>query len=160
MALVLCILLLVPLECAGLGINYEKSLEQQLRIIIAKHPRYVWGGSEDETKGLDCSGYIYLASRRAALPVSRTTSLSMSRGGGNFIGHDILFRDARGLDFIWWTFTANRPQGHIGVLIRHPATGVPAVTHSSSKRGVVCDYTTGALLRDISKVRRLSIGDN
>jgi len=83
----------------------------------------------------------------------------MSRGGGGWIGTNILFRDSREMDITWWTFTATRPNGHLGVLIRHPASGVPAVTHASSKRGIVCDYIQGSLFRDISKCRRLSIGD-
>ena len=159
MVLILCLILLIPVEGLTLGVNYEYALEKQLRLIIAKHPKYTWGGAESEEKGVDCSGYITLASRRAGLPVHRTTALNMSRGLSGWIGRDILFRDTRGLDVVWWTFTAARPEGHVGVLIRHPATGIPACTHSSSKRGVVCDYLQGSLFRDISKVRRLTIGD-
>jgi hypothetical protein len=160
MALILCFLLLIPLECAGLGVNYEIAWDRELKQVIAKHPRYLWGGSTDVEKGLDCSGYLFYAARRAAMPVHRTTSLQMSRGGGCWVGRNILFRDSREMDIVWWTFSAARPNGHLGVAIRHPKYGIPAVTHSSSSRGVVCDYIQGSLFRDITATRRLSIGDN
>jgi hypothetical protein len=160
MALILCFLLLIPLECAGLGVNYEIAWDRELKTVVRAHPRYLWGGSEDVQKGLDCSGYLYYTARRAGFPVHRTTSLQMSRGSGGWVGRNILFRDTREMDVIWWTFTANRPNGHLGTLIRHPSTGVPAVTHASSKRGVVADYIQGTLFRDISATRRLTIGDN
>jgi hypothetical protein len=159
MALILCFLLLIPVEGLTLGVNYEYALEKQLRLIIAKHPRYVWGGAESEEKGLDCSGYIYLASRRAALPVSRQTAFGMALNRGGWISAPILFRDTRELDIVWWTFSKDRPNGHVGVLIKHPRTCLPAVTHASSKRGVITDYLSGSLFRDISRTKRLTIGD-
>jgi len=152
-------LLLCPSQTLGLGINYEAAWEKQLKIIIAAHPRYVWGGAEDETKGLDCSGYLYLSARRAGFPVHRTTALHMRAGGGGWLGVDIMFRDSRQLDIVWWTFSQGRPHGHVGILIRHPVHGIPAVTHASSKRGVVVDYVAGRLLGDLSATRRLKIGD-
>ncbi len=162
----LCLLLfsLLALSFAGhdawgLGPHYKRSFERQLKFIIAKHPKYLWGGAEDLDKGLDCSGYVYLAARWAAIPgVTRTTSLRMSLGLGGWRGVDIDFRDADALDLPFWTFKAKRPCGHVGVFLRDQ-NAMPAVTHASSRRGVVLDTMQGRLVRNLTKVRRLTIGD-
>jgi hypothetical protein len=45
------------------------------------------------------------------------------------------------------------------VLLRN-RNGIPCVTHTSAKRGVVLDEIRGTLLTDLAKVRRLTIGDH
>jgi len=143
----------------GLGDQYAKPFKQNIQTIINAHPRYVWGESTRESRGLDCSGYIFLGAKRAGMPVSRTTSRNMRRGLGGWNGVDIMFHSTEELDIIWWTFTSARPDGHIGILWRD-RSGLPAVTHSSStQKGVVVGYLEGALFRDISAIRRLIIGD-
>ena len=143
----------------ALAPNYKRSFERQLKFIIARHPKYLWGGADDLDKGLDCSGYVYLAARWAAIPgVTRTTSLRMSLGFGGWRGIDIDFKDADALDLPFWTFKAKRPCGHVGVFLRDK-TGMPAVTHASPRRGVVLDQMRGRLLKDLARIRRLTIGD-
>lgn len=153
------ILAFLPTDLMALGKAYSVALNQQLQIIIIKHPRYVWGGSEDESKGLDCSGYIYLAAKRAGMPIHRTTSLEMARGHGGWIGTDILYTDAKELDFVWWTFKTTREHGHIGILLRSKS-GSPAVTHASESRGVVVDEIKESTFRHLSKVRKITLGDS
>lgn len=146
-------------EAWGLAPHYKRSFGRQLKFIIAKHPKYLWGGADNLDKGLDCSGYVYLAARWAAIPgVTRTTSLRMSLGFGGWRGIDIDFSDADALDLPFWTFKAKRPRGHVGVFLRDKH-GMPAVTHASSRRGVALDQMQGRLLRNLTKVRRLTIGD-
>jgi cell wall-associated NlpC family hydrolase len=143
----------------ALGPSYKRSFERQLKFIIAKHPKYLWGGADDLDKGLDCSGYVYLAARWAAIPgITRTTSLRMSLGFGGWKGTAIDFKDAEALDLPFWTFNAKRPCGHVGVFLRDNS-GMPAVTHASQRRGVVLDQMQGLLLRNLTKVRRLTIGE-
>ncbi len=153
------LLTIITTQALALGASYSTAFERELLTIIARHPRYVWGGAETEAKGLDCSGFIFLAARRAGMPVIRVTSAQMAQGRGGWIGRDIAFRDSAELDIIWWTFKPERPLGHLGVLIRHPVYKTPSVTHASSTRGVVVDFIQGPLLRDLSKTRRLTIGD-
>ena len=143
----------------GLGVNYADSFRKNIQTIIDAHPRYVWGGSETESKGLDCSGYIYLSAKRSGMAISRTVARNMRYGLSGWVGYDIELRDTEELDLIWWTFSTARPHGHIGILWRDKA-GLPAVTHASgSSRGVVVGWLQGSLFRDISAIRRLTIGD-
>jgi hypothetical protein len=142
----------------ALGPGYARALTFELRTIIDKHPPYAWGGSTDERKGLDCSGYIYLASRRAGLPVRRTTARRMAVGEGGWTGIPVVLEDPanRGdpLDLVFWTFTAKRSNGHVGV-----RWGKHAVTHASTRRGVVVDLLTGVLLKALTKSIHLTIGE-
>jgi hypothetical protein len=143
----------------GLGEQYANSFKKNIQTIINAHPKYVWGGSESEAKGVDCSGYIYLAAKRSGMPVSRTTARNMRHGLGGWTGNNILFNSAEELDIVWWTFTSARSDGHIGILWQD-RNGFPAVTHaSSSSGGVVVGYIQGSLFRDISALRRLTIGE-
>jgi cell wall-associated NlpC family hydrolase len=143
----------------GLDECYKRSLQRQLEFIIAKHPKYVAGGADDPDKGLDCSGYVYLAAKWAGIPgICRTTSLKMSQGLCGWTGVDIGLDSADVCDLPFWTFEPHRPNGHVGVFLRDP-NGWPAATHASSRRGVVLDALQGKLLRDLTKVRRLTIGD-
>lgn len=110
-------------------------------------------------EGVDCSGYLFLAAKWAGIPgVTRTTSQRMAMGLGGWVGRDIDFTEADECDLPFWTFRKARPYGHVGVFLRHPC-GMPAVTHASSTRGVVLGDLTGPLLRNLSKVRRLTIGE-
>ncbi|MGO9567269.1 MAG: hypothetical protein ACLP5H_07000 [Desulfomonilaceae bacterium] len=143
----------------ALGPSYKRSLKRQLTFIIAKHPKYTWGGAESLDQGLDCSGYIFLACKWAGIPgITRTTALRMSLGLGGWHGKDIDLADADECDLSFWTFKEHRPNGHVGAIVR----GLDAdiyVTHASSRRGVVLDGLEGLLLQKLTKVRRLTIGD-
>ncbi|MEI8183355.1 MAG: NlpC/P60 family protein [Desulfomonile sp.] len=143
----------------GLAERYERSLTRQLNFIIAKHPRYAWGGAEDLQKGLDCSGYIFLAAKWAAIPgITRTTAYRMSQGLGGWNGRDIVLDSARQCDLVFWTFVPARLHGHVGAILRD-RQGLHKVTHSSARRGVVLDRLEGLSLRSLTGIRRLTIGD-
>jgi hypothetical protein len=143
----------------ALGPSYKRSLKRQLTFIIAKHPKYTWGGAESLDQGLDCSGYIFLACKWAGIPgITRTTALHMSLGLGGWQGKDIGLSEADDCDLPFWTFKAHRQNGHVGALVRGMDDEIQ-VTHASSSRGVVLDDLQGVLVQKLTKLRRLTIGD-
>ena len=73
---------------------------------------YVFGGSSFASGGFDCSGGIYYVQRYIGRPIPRTTSRKMYFLAGGAGKH---WSDAECLDWIWWTFTPNRPHGHVGM---------------------------------------------
>ncbi|MBI5248426.1 MAG: C40 family peptidase [Desulfomonile tiedjei] len=146
-------------EAWGLAENYKRSVREQYLFIISKHPKYTWGGAEDLDKGLDCSGYIFLACKWAGVPgVTRTTSLRMSMGLGGWSGKDIDPKDADECDLLFWTFQPHRPNGHVGAFINDRNSELK-ITHASTSRGVVLEDLHGVLATNLTKVRRLTIGD-
>jgi hypothetical protein len=145
-------------DCYALSELYKRSLKQQLNFIIEKNPKYTWGGAEDPEHGLDCSGYLFLASKWAGIPgITRTTSKNMAFGLGGWTGFDLSeLEEVDDCDLVFWTFSESRPHGHVGAFIdgKHLR-----VTHASSKHGVISQKLTDFLIRNLSKVRRLTIGD-
>ncbi len=138
---------------------YRSSLKRQLTFIVAKHPKYSWGGSDSLDLGLDCSGYIFLASKWAGIPgITRTTALRMSLGLGGWQGKDIDRSQADECDLSFWTFKEERLNGHVGAFLCGPDNAMQ-VTHASLRRGIVLDRLDGLLLQKLTKVRRLTIGD-
>lgn len=110
----------------------------------------------NERQGLDCSGYLFLAAKRAGLPVKRTTAARMARGECGWTGRRVAAcADAEKLDLGFWTFDKARPHGHAGAFL---GKGGP-VTHASSSRGVVAEPLKGTLERTLSMARRLTLGD-
>ena len=139
--------------------HYEKSLKEQLLFIIRKHPKYLRGGANDLERGLDCSGYVYLAAKWAGIPgISRTTSFRMSQGFGGWSGRDIKLSNAEECDLLFWTFSKNQPFGHVGAMLRG-AQGRKQAAHASPRLGVVLRPLKGSLAQNLSKVRRLTIGE-
>jgi cell wall-associated NlpC family hydrolase len=165
-AVLLCLLLfsLSVLCSAGpdawcLAPWYEKSLKTQLLLIIKQHPQYLWGGSSDLNKGLDCSGYVYLAARWAGIPgVTRTTSLRMAQGFGGWTGKDVDLEQGVDCDLLFWTFAPNKPFGHVGFLVL-TGQGRKETAHASPRLGVVLRPLRGSLKQNLIKVRRLTIGE-
>jgi hypothetical protein len=161
--LLLCLLLSLSFthNSDALSPELQTTFEKELRVIIDRHPRYTWGGSESEVRGVDCSGYLYLAAKRAGLPVQRTTALYMSKGFGGWESIKIQVKDISHLDLTFWTWRdkPNRPEGHVGVVLMEPGEIELRVTHASEKRGVVLDKLEGVLKRDLTAVRRLTIDD-
>lgn len=146
-------------EAWALSESYKRSFQRQLHFIISKHPKYTWGGAEDIEKGLDCSGYIFLAAKWAAIPgITRTTANRMALGMGGWVGREIGLNDADKCDLAFWTFTMGRPHGHTGVFLGDKE-GRQEVTHASAHSGVVVERLYGPLLRNLTRVRRLTIGD-
>jgi len=80
---------------------------------IEKYP-YVWGGDTIRDGGFDCSGAIYFVQAQIGKPVPRTTSKKYNILAGGSPKH---WQDGKCLDWIWWTFTPDRPYGHIGMHI-------------------------------------------
>lgn len=147
-------------DAFALDITYERAFVRELRFIIAKNPRYTWGGAADLTKGLDCSGYVYLAGKWAGIPgIVRTTSYRMALGLDGWIGVDVPIEQAQQCDLSFWTWkkTPHRSDGHVGVFLTDK--GELRVTHASSSKGVVLVPIRGVLRTDLSKVRRLTLGE-
>jgi len=147
-------------ESAALDEAYKRCLERQLRFIIAKNPPYSAGGASDLEKGLDCSGYVFLACKWAGIPgVKRTTSFRMAMGLDGWTGKDIPQESCSSCDLAFWTWhkSLDRPYGHVGVFLK--AGPRLEVAHASSKRGVVLAPLRGSLQTDLSKVRCLTIGE-
>jgi len=145
----------LPSKADALGKAYARAFEFELKSILDKHPKYVWGGSESEEKGLDCSGYLYLAARRAGMPVRRTTALRMSQADGGWHSRIISKTHTKLLDLLWWTWKeGKRPNGHVGVKWKDNH-----ILQSASSRGVVEDELKGRLVDKMTLARRLEIGD-
>ncbi len=135
------------------------SLKKQFLFIIRRHPQYLRGGASNLEKGLDCSGYVYLAAKWAGIPgISRTTAFRMSRGFGGWSGRDITLSDADECALLFWTFTETQPFGHVGALLRS-SQGRNQAAHASARKGVVLRPLAGSLTQNLSKVRRLTIGE-
>ncbi len=159
--MMVCVMWLISSNCYGLGDWYSFSFRKNLWLIIDRHPVYSWGGSESERKGLDCSGYIYLAAKRSGIPVRRVTAMQMRQGLGGWIGRDTDLGHAGELDLVWWTWIdkPHRPHGHVGVFLIGRRSELLEVTHSSSSHGVIIQELKGMFLRDISDIRNLVIGN-
>jgi cell wall-associated NlpC family hydrolase len=142
--------------CEALPPDWASSFSYQLKRIAAKSPRYVWGGIDAE-KGLDCSGYVWLAAKWAAIPgIQRTTALRMSQGRDGWTGREVRHTEATETDLLFWTWKdgRQRPFGHVGVLM-----GEREAAHASERRGVVITPLLGSLVRDLVMIRRLTIGE-
>jgi len=142
----------------GEAIGYEEAerFRSEVARIVDARPRYVWGGSHSEASGLDCSGMVFLAARRAGLPVRRTTAERMYYGDAGWTGYCVGHNDRQELDLIWWRFKPTRPYGHVGIVFRDR----DSAAHASSSRGYTgVSAIAGALLKNISGVRRLNHGE-
>jgi cell wall-associated NlpC family hydrolase len=129
---------------------------RQLEQIIDANPRYRWGGAESVRQGLDCSGYLYLAAKRAGIPVQRHTALGMFHGSGGWLAVDIPRSAARDLDLVWFTLKVTRPHGHVGVFWDDNEH----FTHAGRSRGVVVSPVDPYWTDKVSGVKRLTIGDD
>ena len=162
MRILLLLFLLLPSVAFGLNPEYREGMKHQLYIIIDRHPFYKWGESSEESKGLDCSGFLFLAARRTGIPVLRRNALQMRNGEGGWTGKDTDIDHMDELDIIWWTWPGSgftRPHGHVGILLRTRDTCKLWVTHSCQSAGVTHQEIKGPLFRDISALRKLTIGN-
>ncbi|MDP8255133.1 MAG: NlpC/P60 family protein [Candidatus Alcyoniella australis] len=73
---------------------------------------YVWGG--EDRAGADCSGSLWYVCRRAGFHFPRTTARKMWAvwGGAEKSG----WRESALGDLVWFTFSARRPFGHVGMI--------------------------------------------
>lgn len=157
--MVMSLCLACTTEAFALGYTYKEALRHNLNIIIDKHPTYTWGGSVEESKGLDCSGYLYLAAKRSGMPVKRVTSIMIESGAGGWTSKKIELDDVDEFDINFWTFKPSRPHGHLGFYLVSKKSGLLEITHSSSSKGVIIQQITPYLLKTTSSIRRLSLGD-
>ena len=148
--------------CEAMPTAWKRSFSWHAMAIHKRHPPYVWGGADDK-KGVDCSGLVFLAAKRAGiLGVTRTTSRNMALGFGGWRGSDVELRDADEADLPFWTWRdkPQRPYGHVGIFLVGTKSGLLEVLHASSSRHTtVVQPLEGVFVRDLAKVRRLTIGD-
>ena len=88
---------------------------------------YVWGGESVKEGGYDCSGFIYAVFKKIGNPVPRTTSYKY---WVLFDGKEIHWKEAKCIDLVWFTFSSDRPFGHIGIV-----TQIPKFWQSGSSTG-------------------------
>jgi hypothetical protein len=158
---ILSLLLLgLPIAVHGLQPNYAESFKRELYVIVDRHPKYCWTGASNEKEGLDCSGYMYLAGKRAAMPIKRVTARDMRLGLGGWIGKDTSLEQASELNIIWWTWknaSHFRPDGHVGALINGRKSGLLEVTDSGESHGVTIHKLYGSYFSDISAIREIDM---
>lgn len=75
---------------------------------------YVWGGESVEEGGFDCSGAIYAVQKRIGEPIPRTTSKKLAILADGKRKH---WSEGNCSDWIWFTFSSDRPFGHVGMHI-------------------------------------------
>jgi hypothetical protein len=76
-------------------------------------PPYVWG--EHGPKGGDCSGEMYWIFHMSGAPFIRTTALQM--WSGTWPGYNVkTWEDADSPELIFFTYSSERPQGHVGLV--------------------------------------------
>ncbi|MDP8256448.1 MAG: NlpC/P60 family protein [Candidatus Alcyoniella australis] len=73
---------------------------------------YVWGG--EGQSGADCSGSLWYVCRRAGFHYPRTTARKMWAVWGGTEKSN--WRDGEFGDLVWFTFSAHRPFGHVGMI--------------------------------------------
>jgi cell wall-associated NlpC family hydrolase len=147
--------------------TWKASFVQQLKDIHSRQPPYVMDEKikpdNPIEKGVDCSRFMYLAARRAGAQISRVTSKDMAYGRGGWIGYDLVdkLRDSDEADLSFWTWRGSKREfGHVGCILVGTKSGLLEVLHASSSRHTtVIQPLEGVFVRDLAKVRRLTIGD-
>jgi hypothetical protein len=150
----------------ALAPEYAASVRTWYEWMIIRNPHYRMSvdiaPDAPVEEGVDCSRYHYLVYTRAKVVPrpQRVTSREIALGRGGWTGITIPLNEAKDLDIVFWTWRdrPDRPDGHTGAFLEQP-DGELKVTHASSKRGVVLDSMRGSLIRDVSRVRRITIGD-
>lgn len=77
----------------------------------------MWGGDSVAEGGFDCSGAVYRVQKIIHRPVPRTTAAKYYLLAA---GPAIHWSAAPCGAWIWWSFSPNRPYGHIGMQVRQP----------------------------------------
>lgn len=139
----------------------------KLKEIADKKPAYVRGGATDPSKGLDCSGYLYLAGKWGGVPgLTRSQSHRMAEGLDGWTSDVVpFFSIAESVDLAFWTWkkTPWKVNGHVGAFLRGEQLDKQgedglSVAHAGT-RGVVIVPFRGVFVDDLSVIRRLNIGD-
>ena len=148
----------------ALSDGYRNHFKKNIIFLSQAKTEYVWGGKgdlKDDIYQLDCSGFMYKAANMAGLPVKRTVAFNMALGLDGWFSRKVDLENCEDTDLIWWTWKgSSRKHGHVGAIVLNPASDLYEVCHaSSSKKRVVINPIRGTFLRDISMIRRLSLGD-
>lgn len=149
----------------ALSEGYKKHFKKNIIFFSSVPTKYVWGGKgelKDDVYQLDCSGFIFKCGSMAGMPVKRTVAARMALGLDGWSSNKIDLWDIEDTDIMWWSWRSspNRPNGHIGAIVTNPKSELLEVCHASStKKMVVINPIRGVFLRDISCIRRLTLGD-
>jgi hypothetical protein len=152
-------------SCFALPPNIEQSVKQKIDIIQSRSTLYLWGAAGDIKEGVqrfDCSGYLHFCFFTSGVALKRTTAYRMRLGLDNWEGKDINIYDVDDLDIPFWSWrnSPNRPFGHVGILLIGKKSKLLEVTHASStKKKIVMHPLEGVFIRDLSAIRRLTIGE-
>lgn len=160
----LLLFLLIPAIGDCLSDNYKSSFTGEIKYLLYKFPHvaYKWGATDIYVQRVgDCSGTLYAISRRIGMPVERVEAIHMEAGRGGWKNKPVILKDADELTFVWWTWAnkPSRPHGHVGVLFVSPVSGLLEVVHNSQSKGLHIEPLTGVLLKDLSSIKVLTIGD-
>ena len=78
---------------------------------------YVWGGESPKEGGFDCSGALHYVQARIGNPIPRTTSRKL------WILAEGQAKDwtkSSCGDWTFFTFSPDRPKGHVGMITKNP----------------------------------------
>jgi cell wall-associated NlpC family hydrolase len=156
--------LIVSDSAFALSNAYKTHFKKNIIFLSNAKTEYVWGGKgdlKDDVYQLDCSGFMYKAANMAGMPVRRTVAFNMALSLDGWNSKKVELEDCEDTDLIWWTWMGStRKHGHVGAIVLNPASDLYEVCHASaSKKRVVINPIRGTFLRDISSIRRLSLGD-
>jgi len=159
-------MLIIPTACLALSDAYKFSILENLDIALSKNSKYVWGAAGTEKDGIfsvDCSGLMFFvtsAVRKAGIPIKRTTAERMSYGKDGWDSVEVDINDADEADIIFFTFSKDRPRGHVGYMKLHRKSNLLMVVHaSSSKKKIAQEGVKGELLDHFTVMRRSTWGD-
>lgn len=130
----------VPIKTIVLTDAQSKCILDHINYDLELNPAYLWGGASLEPGAeKDCSGsiYSYFASCGVA-EIIRTTAARMHAGKDGWGAfHIIAYNEAHKLAIVIMTCTADRPNGHVGILYSDVQYGVAKMAHASSKYGFI-----------------------
>lgn len=161
-------LLMVCISSPAMALSegYKKHFKKNIIFFSSVPTKYVWGGKgelKDDVYQLDCSGFIFKCGSMAGMPVKRTVAARMALGLDGWSSKLVELDDIEETDILFWTWKNSKPDrknGHTGVAVVNPSSELLEVCHSSStKKMVVINQIRGVFLRDISCIRRLTLGD-
>lgn len=78
---------------------------------------YVWGGESAEEGGYDCSGALTACHRKIGKPIPRTTSRKLWILANGDAKH---WSNSTCGDWTFFTFSPDRPKGHVGMITKNP----------------------------------------
>lgn len=131
----IALVLLLPLTllpCLAGEHSFSGQMGQEIKLMIGTP--YVWGG--ESRRGADCSGAIYYLFKRAGRPFPRMTARKMRAVLCPGPLHH--YRLSSLFDLVWWTFTPDRPFGHVGIMDGDRLHFYQAGVHSGFARRCFC----------------------